>query len=436
MKATLKNYLFTHKYSLAAIAASLLAAFGGLVPPEAASLGALLLNTEGTGSAPAGGNDSSGTAGNDGGAVTSASAPSGTPANGAGGTASDKGSSGVGAASAKPESHLPRSKGAAAADRAQAKLAAAKAKPNASSAAPAQDTGTGQPAAGTEGAAGEGKEAAPPGAGEPGQEKPTAGDTPPADSAKAPETWSADRQAKFNTLPTEARGVVLDFHKEMSAGVTHVLTQLSEERNRHQDLFALNERFTSGADGAKEVIAQLAQQAKLEVFFERPAADDKIPDDVLADPVKLAQYIEDRAVKRGAKERQAEQEKTAKESRVRQAQDNLTREFQDAGKAHADFATHKPAVAQLLQKAPSLSVEEAYRLVTYDGMVKLVNEAGAGKQQLAQAQKELADLKKKATQLPAGHGAGQPSGEDKTLSPGQRAAKRAEAKLNARGAHA
>jgi len=230
--------------------------------------------------------------------------------------------------------------------------------------------------------------------------------------------------------------MVQDFHKEMSAGVTHVLTQLSEERSRHQDLFALNEKFNSGPDGAREVLAGLAQQAKIELFFDKPEAQENIPEDVLADPRKLSKYIEDRAVARAAKATATANEKTANEARVRTAQDNLTREFQDAAKAHTDFATHRPAVHQLLQKAPSLSVEEAYRVVTHDALVKLANEAPALKQKLTAAETELTALKKKATALPAGGGAGAAKGEDKFLSPAERAYRNAEAKRTARGAPA
>lgn len=432
MKATLKNYLHTHTYALVAFAASLLAVFAGLVPADAAGLGSLLLlNTDGAGDGGAAGGASLAPTNNQG------TDKGGKPAPAAGDVSGKPASQDPAAAAKKEESGPPRSKGAVAHDRAAERLAKAKAgKQKSSSDASAQHTDPGKPGAGTEGKPGEGQQAAPPGAGEPGQEKPAAGDTPPAESAKAPENWTAERQAKFNALPPDARAVVQDFHKEMSAGVTHVLTQLSEERSRHQGLFQLDEKFQTGLDGAKEVIAELAKRVNLPVFFEAPAADGKIPDDVLADPAKLSQYIEDRAVARAEKGRQAENEKTAKESRVRTAQENLTREFQDTAKAHPDFATHKPAVNQLLQKAPALSVEEAYRLVTYDGMVKLVNEAQATKQKLTTADAELAALKKKATQLPAGGGSGNASGEDKFLSPGERAFHRAATKRNSRGAPA
>ena len=433
MNATLKNYLLTHVHQLATLATVVLAAFTGLVPADAASLGALmLLNTEGGDAAAPGG---------------ASPAPTNTPSEANGGgkptpaAGDDSGKPApAAAASKKEESQLPRSKGAVAHERAAARIAKANAakagKPNSSAAAPAQDTDPGKPGAGTEGKPGDGKQAAPPGAGDAGQEKPPAGDAPSASDAKAPETWSADRQAKFNALTPEARTVVSEFHKEMSAGVTHVLTQLSEERSRHQDLFALNEKFNSGQDGAREVLTALAKQANVELFFERPEAEEKIPEDALADPAKLARYIEDRAVKRAEKANAAVTETAAKQAQAATAKDQLTREFQDVAKAHTDFATHKPAVMQVLQKAPSLSVEEAYRVVTHDALVKLANETPALKQKLAAVETELAALKKKATTLPANHGGGAPSGEDKFLSPGQRAFKNAEAKRAARGARA
>jgi hypothetical protein len=416
------SYLHTHAFQLVVALGSALAALSGIVPAEAGLLPMLLLNTDGAGG------DSSNT--------SSEASGGGTPAPAAGDNSSGKPAPAA-APETKPESSAPRQKAAVAHDRAADRLAKAKAaKAKTTTAAPAQDTDPGQPGAGTEGKPGEGKQAPQPGEGEPGQEKPPVGDPPPADSAKAPENWTADRQAKFNAAPPEARAVILDFHKEMSAGVTHVLTQLSQERSRHQDLFALNEKFNSGPDGAREVLTGLAKQANIELFFEAPAAEGTVPEEVLKDPAKLTKYIEDRAVARAAKERQADTEKAAKEARAVTAREQLTREFQDAVKAHTDFATHKPAVTQLLQKAPSLSVEEAYRAVTHDALVKLANEAPALKQELATVKAELDALKKKATALPPGGGPGAQKGEDKFLSPGERAFRRAEKKATARGAHA
>jgi hypothetical protein len=430
MRSTLKTYLRSHAFQLLAALGSALAALFGIMPAEAAGLLPLmLLNTDGAG-------DGAGAGG-------ASPAPTNTsPANGGGQAAPAAGADGKPSPAAAPEkkdeSHLPRSKGAVAAERAAARLdkaRAAQTKPVIDASAQQPKPGD-PPAPGTEGKPVAGQQAAPPGDAKPGEEKPPAGDTPPADIAKAPENWTADRQAKFNAMPPEARVMVQDFHKEMSAGVTHVLTQLSNERSRHQELFTFDEQFNRGPDGAKEVIAELAKRANLEIFFERPEAAETIPEEALANPVKLAKYIEDRAVARAAKATATANEKTANEARVRTAQDTLTREFQDAAKAHTDFATHRPAVNVLLQKAPSLSVEEAYRVVTHDALVKLANEAPALKQKLTTVEMELATLKKKATTLPAGGGTGAPTGEDKFLSPGQRAFKAAETKRAARGAPA
>ncbi len=427
MNATLKNYFHTHTFQLVVALGSAIAALSGIMPAEAGLLPLMLLNTDGAGDGASG--------------AGSTNTPS--EASGGGHAAPAAGGEGKPAPAAAPakkadESGPPRQKAAVAHDRAAdrlAKVKAAKTKPAVDASAQQPKPGD-PPAAGTEGKPVDGQQAAKPGEAKPGEEKPPTGDTPPADSAKAPENWTADRQAKFNAMPPEARAVVLDFHKEMSAGVTHVLTQLSEERSRHQDLFALDEKFKTGPDGAREVLTALAKQANIELFFERPEAEGKIPEDVLADPVKLSRYIEDRAVARAAKATATENEKRATEARVRTAQENLTREFQDAATAHSDFATHRPAVHALLQKAPSLSVEEAYRVVTHDALVKLANEAPALKQKLAAVEAELAGLKKKATALPAGGGAGAPSGEDKFLSPGQRAFAKAESKRSARAAPA
>ena len=426
MNETLKNplsYIRAHAFQLGTVAVATIAALAGLLPAEAAGLMPLmLLNTgdagAGAAAAPGAGTDAGAGDANKGAAATPGAGDSGKPAPAAA-PAKDEKSSGP-----------PRSKAAAAAERAQARLAAAKpGKPNSPLDAPAQ-----QAKPGTEASPGEGEQAAKPGEAKPGEEKPKAGDAPPADSAKAPDNWPAERQAKFNTLPPDARSTVLDFHKDMAAGLTHAMTQLAEEKSRRQDVFALDEQFQTGAEGAKAVIAELAKRANLEIFFERPAPEDEVPEDTLKDPKKYAQYIEDRAVKRARKELATETQQRDQTTRATQARESLTRELGEAAKAHADFDTHKPAVVSLLQKAPALSVEEAYRLATYDALVTLVNGGETAKRELAGLKAEAERLKKAATLLPAGAGAGSAApGADKFLSPGARAFSKAEAKRAAKG---
>jgi CYTH domain-containing protein len=156
----------------------------------------------------------------------------------------------------------------------------------------------------------------------------------------------------------------------------------------------------------------------------------------LKDPAKLAKHIEDRVVQRTQQLTAKASTEREQKTRTEQAQAQLTREFQDAATAHTDFVTHKPAVHQLLQKAPSLSVEEAYRLATHEALVKRVNEGETAKRELATAKAELERLKKNATQLPAGAGAGSATGEDKFMSPAERSYARATTKRTARGAPA
>ena len=336
------------------------------------------------------------------------------------------------AAPAKPDR---RSKGAIAAERAQARLTAAKDgnknKPTATTVAQQAPGGENSAGVSTEAALGsEGK--AKPDATADGEKKPAkAGDAAP-DSTVTPQDWPTEDRETFEKIPEDGKKLVLSMHKRMHAGFTYAMTQLAEEKDKHQDLVTLDTQFQADP---KSVIGELAKRAKLEIFFERPLPEGEIPDEVLKDPKKYAEYIAAEALKGAQRLFDDQTSKRDKETRTTQAREQLGREFKDAAAAHADFESHRPAIVKALQRSPSLSVEEAYRLTTYDALGKLVGEGEKAKRELGKLVADAERAKKEATRLTAGDGAGASANNaaDKLKSTGARAYERAAKKLAAGG---
>ena len=170
----------------------------------------------------------------------------------------------------------------------------------------------------------------------------------------------------------------------------------------------------------------------LEVFFERPGPEEAIPEDVLNDPKKFATHIANQAVKQAQKVFTSELETRDTQHQTDTATAQLRGELSAAAGAHTDFADHRPAVVALLQKAPALSVEEAYRLTTYEALGKRAEEGEKAKRELSALKAEGARQAKAATAPPAGAGApGAASAADKTLSRGERAFRKANTRLTA-----
>lgn len=250
----------------------------------------------------------------------------------------------------------------------------------------------------------------------------------PGSTVEAPQDWpEADREA-FNKLPNEGRKLVLDIHRRMHAGFTHAMTQLNEERERRKDLFELDARFNSGDH--KGVIAELARRAGIEVFFERPLPEGEVPQDVLQDPQKYSQWLRDEVTRQVAARIQEEQRAREEQQAKERAREDFQREWQEAASKFSDFVQHRDAILTRLRQTPSLSVEAAYQLATYEAVAKRAAEVPRLQQELAKVKGELERLKKTATQPPAAastHAVSAPP-DMRWMSPGQRAFYRMKAK--------
>lgn len=385
----------------------------GWLPAEATSLLPLLLmNVDVSSAAPAAAPEPGGAA--------SPAAPAAAPAAG-GSPAAD------GGVSDKPDT---RSKGARAAERAAARLAT----PNNPTAKSAQQAPASDPAGGVstdqDGAAG--KTADPAGTTADGKNK--AADLAAAASASTvtvPADWPKEDVERMNKLPDEGKQIVLDIQKRMAAGLTHAMTKLSEEKTGLKDVVAIRDQFQTDP---KAAIAELARRANLEIFFERPGPEEEIPADVMNDPKKFADYIAKKATRDAQKVFTSEIEKQQTKHQTAEATAQLQREFTDAAGAHTDFAEHRPAVVALLQKAPALTVEEAYRLTTYEALGKLASEGEKAKRELAALKADQTRLAKAATAPPTGGSApGAATATDKNLSRGELAYRKASSRLAANG---
>lgn len=355
-------------------------------------------------------------------------APAATPAAAPAAGGSPAADSGV---DTKPDT---RSKGARAADRAAARLTG-KAGPNTPTVSSDQQAlGGGTPAAGTSTGSDDAAGTAADPAGTTADGKNKAADPAAAASASTvtvPTDWPKEDLERMNKLPDDGKQMVLDIHKRMHAGFTHAMTQLSEEKASLKEAVTIRDQFQTDP---KAALAALAKRANLDIFFERPGPEEIIPEDVLNDPKKYAKYIADQAVNAAQKVFTNQLEERDTKSQTQAATTQLQRELADASSAHTDFAEHRGAVVALLQKAPALTVEEAYRLTTYEALGKRAAEGEKAKRELAAIKAESERKAKAATAPPAGGAApGSPSGEDKTLSAGERAFRKAGAKLAANG---
>jgi len=272
----------------------------------------------------------------------------------------------------------------------------------------------------------------------------------------APENWPADRREAFSKLPDDnARNLVLEMNRDMEAGLNKAFQDIAQIRDSHGKLVDTMEQTGYSQEGATEllklgkafqedpkaVLRQLASDNGIDVWFERPQAEGDIPE--FNSTAEMVQYMEQRAqkiaedmVSSERQKAQTEAEKKAEEERATQAQAAIRQELEEAAKTHADFNDHRVNVMETAQRLneEGATIEEAYRLSTYDGLRKLAEEGEAAKQELAALKAKLEKESKESTR-PApgarGGGAATPN-EDEDLSPLQRAHKRAAAKVQAR----
>lgn len=250
----------------------------------------------------------------------------------------------------------------------------------------------------------------------------------PADStAQAPQDWPEPQRAAFAALPPEGRALTLDFYKSMQAAFTQATTALSEQRRSHADLIATAERF---AADPRAVLQQLGQQAGVEIFFTEAEARGEPPE--FANPAEMAKWVAQQAEAKAEaryREQLAQAEQRAAADAARTA---LQRELADVAQAHPDFVQHRAAVLERLQRAPGLSVQEAYDLATVAGLRALAVAGRSAQTELAALKAKVENERKRSTEPVGAGAAATPKAPPQNLSPAERALARAEAKRAAR----
>lgn len=349
------------------------------------------------------------------------------------------------AAPAAPASKGPaRSPAEAAVARAQARFAKPDSPP---------DQGTADAAAAADTADGASAAAASPGETSDDQSQATGGQggaegTATADSIAAPEDWPAEQVQAFDRLPTdEAKQLMLDQYKSMQAGFTQKLQDIATIKQQHGALVDAMQQHGQNADSLielmgtaqafaanpKDTLAKLAAQAGVEVFFERPLPDGQIPE--FETQAEMVAWLQKQSQEQARKLLAEETAKREAESRRTAAREAIQRQFSEAQTQHKDFESHRPAVvdtlAAIAEQGPT--VEQAYRLATYDGLRKLAVDGQKAITELAQLKQQQEQAAKKATTAPndaSRRGKEQPAADD-SLSPGQKALARAKARMSA-----
>jgi len=254
-------------------------------------------------------------------------------------------------------------------------------------------------------------------------------------TVSAPEDWPKEIQERFGALPNDdARQQVVDLYKPMHQAFTQITSERAQERKDNAELFQLQERFNSGAEGAKTVIQEIAEQAGIkEVYFEKPLPAGEIPD--FENPADLVNFAVKQATENLRKENADRQTDEDRATSEKEAHETLKKELTQAATDHEDFADRRNQVVELLTETPGLTVEQAYRLSVWDGLVEMGQQAETLKTDLATANSEIDKLKAGiTTPLPGNKTGEEDPPEWKNLSAAERAHKRAQRKIQQKNA--
>lgn len=237
---------------------------------------------------------------------------------------------------------------------------------------------------------------------QPAQPETTSPAPPPVSTVTAPGHWDGELQSWFSELPDDtARGRVLEMYKGFQSAFTKGMQGLREKERALGNVAQLAERF--GAD-PRGVLQQLAQEAGVDVWFEQPLPEGEIPQFETA--AEMAKWARDEAKRAMLKELHQERAQRDEQVNEQLAQQNLQRELEQAASAYPDFLNHRENVVNALVEHPSLSVEAAYKLATYDGLMKLAQERQALQKQLTSLQAQLKTQKSAAMRPSVGLGNG------------------------------
>lgn len=257
----------------------------------------------------------------------------------------------------------------------------------------------------------------------------------------APDDWPEDYKARFAALPTDdARNMLLDTYKGMQRAFTESTAEVAQIRKDHKDLIETVEKHgvdaaeaarvlnlsATFAENPRKVLQQLAAQAGVEVFFERPLAQGEVPE--FKDSAEMAEWVRQDALAQLRRESEAEKAKLAEERERENHRNALRDELAKVRETYGErFTAAQPAVMERLLKP--VSIEDAFHLVNLPSLRQQAEEGARAKADLAAARAELEALRKRATVPPAGvNGQGHHKVDDSRMSTAERAVSRATAR--------
>lgn len=281
-----------------------------------------------------------------------------------------------------------------------------------------------------------------------GQDQPKAGavgEQPAGSTLQAPQDWPREWTERFAALPTdEARQVVLEMNKDMTAGLQKGLQTLAQQRQGNESLF---ESMKQTGHEPDEVVALLGLSARFKDdprgVLEELATSAGVPlaslqDDAppeFTDAAALAKWASDKAKRELRRELTAERQQQTAAQQQQQARDKFNAELKEAADTYADLKTHWPAVTERIAANPLLTVAQAYQLARFGELHTALGERDALKREVAALKAADEARRKAATAPPGGQGGrGTPQTPAAGLTRAEQAYERAQRRLAANGA--
>lgn len=215
-----------------------------------------------------------------------------------------------------------------------------------------------------------------------------------------PDNWPEERKGDFTKLPEQGQRLLLDIYKDMDSGLQRKLQELATERKQFRNQFGLEpQQIHDLAAKARQyqedpvtLITALADQAGVKVYFNQP--EEPMPE--FESQEEMSKYILQKT-KEQATQAASEQFRQQNQQREKAAKsEQLKEEFLQAARTYPDFANHREPIIQLLSTS-NVSVDQAYKLATWDNLMKMAKEGGSQGKELEKTRNELETLKKQIT---------------------------------------
>jgi hypothetical protein len=247
-----------------------------------------------------------------------------------------------------------------------------------------------------------------------------------ASATAAPQHWPEEIRTKFEGLSEEARPLVMDFYKGMQSAFTQGTQALKQREAELGELISLEQQFKANP---RSVLEALAKEAKIELFFELPLPEGEVPE--FENAADMAKWSTEQALKKLKAEQAQAEDARNQEARQAQARSEFKADLEAAAAMYPDFVSHKEGIMSALAENPALSVDQAYRLATYEGLRQLAIEGHAAKKELATLQTKIETQRANATR-PGPAGSGDPASTKPPTDSHDAAFQRAQQRLAAR----